>query len=183
MYALDILECNSFDHARALRRMLEGDGFPAIAVTVTVGDSGPRHLCVSAAPPTYPERLSPIAAAYAVIGDKGFAAIAESAACGWPNPLAVPKERRNTIRIALATSVRYAADSVVQLETASDTSPVPTATADRDPGDEDTKSNVVNPKGGGWDCGDQMHGPIPHTNDELRKDGRIPPTSDWTAAY
>jgi hypothetical protein len=64
MYQLNIVECDNYDHAIALRTMLEGDGLPAVAATVVSGGDV-LHIVLTVAPHRFATLLNPIAGLYA----------------------------------------------------------------------------------------------------------------------
>lgn len=125
MYALTIVECETYEHARALRALLERIGFPSVAATAAI-DRDTLHVLLTAAPHRYPETLSGMAAVWSERPE----ALSEIATDELRlSNEAVPSAQRDTVREALMASLFYAADRVIACDP-------PQSDAVHDPGDE-----------------------------------------------
>lgn len=135
MYALELVDCQSFNHANALRIMLEADGYAAIAMEAMEGPHT-LFLVICAAPAGYAEQLYPIAAAFAAVPggmDEVVSAATEHANDSYRPEMVIPQ--RDEVRKALRAAADYAVDRIVEVLPADELVP----TVNHDPGDEDTK--------------------------------------------
>jgi hypothetical protein len=150
MYALEIIDCTTFIHARALRQMLEGDGFPAVAATITTSPGGKAHsVVITAARQGYADQLWGVSLGFSLVGEAGIADIAKVAHRPGRQELpdAVPKEARDGIRNALQQALDYAADVVMTIEPGE----LPTTIGSAIEASDEVTTPVKNPRGGGWD--------------------------------
>lgn len=152
MYALTIIETDTYRQALLCRTVMEGEGWPTVAATVTA-DGETNHLAATSAPNGAVQSLRPLIMAYDQLGDEGLERCKTFAAKrGARNAAAVPAFLRDEVRNALLHTIYHTATDVVhvtQSEPAYSTL-TPAPTEHHDPGDEDTKP-THNPGGGGFD--------------------------------
>jgi hypothetical protein len=143
MYALTIIETDSYRQALITRTILESGGFPTVAAAITLPDGTLAHAAFTSAPDGYPAAIAPIVLGFDAMGDVGLDRAKGIAARSNPSARAVPLNQRDDVRNALLQTVYGVANSegaTVQSEPAAST-----LKEGHDSGDEH------NPEGGGFD--------------------------------